>query len=181
MTSNIKTVRQRIRTEQLDGKNCTFFLFCASFLCQKGHFLSSEALVYDKNHDPREKIYRCFFSRGSWFLKWGFPKMFDGRLICLSVSELCNPSHFSKISGKETFDGFWAILRGVQRVFCQEKVINFNRTGRNHSDKPLPLPGGTLIYPPTWLVYALIGVTGAGMGVSTMMMVEKAKKVGGRK
>ncbi len=48
-------------------------------------------------------------------------------------------------------------------------------------DKPLPLPGGTLIYPPTWLVYALIGVTAAGMGVSTMMMVEKAKKVGGRK
>lgn len=141
MTSNIKTVRQRIRTEQLGGKNCTFFLFCASFLCQKGHFFSSEALIYDKKHDPREKIYRWFFSRGSWFLKWGFPKMFDGRLICLSVSELCNPSHFSKISGKETFDGFWAILRGVQRVFCQEKVINFNRTGRNHSDKPLPLPG----------------------------------------
>ena len=43
-------------------------------------------------------------------------------------------------------------------------------------DKPLPLPGGALIYPPTWLVYALIGVTAAGMGISTMRMVEKAKK-----
>lgn len=43
-------------------------------------------------------------------------------------------------------------------------------------DKPLPLPGGALIYPPTWLVYTLIGVTAAGMGISTMRMVEKAKK-----
>ena len=43
-------------------------------------------------------------------------------------------------------------------------------------DKPLPLPGGVLIYPPTWLVYALIGVTAVGMGLSTMMLVQKAKR-----
>ena len=44
-------------------------------------------------------------------------------------------------------------------------------------DKPLPLPGGVLIYPPTWLVYTLIGLTAVGMGVSTLKMVEKARKL----
>ena len=43
-------------------------------------------------------------------------------------------------------------------------------------DKPLPLPGGVLIYPPTWLVYTLIGLTAVGMAVSTLKMVEKARK-----
>ena len=106
MTSNIKMVRQRIRMEQLGGENCTFFSFCASFLHQKGLVFSSKALVYDKKHAPREKNDRCFFSCGACFLKWGFPKLFYGRLIRLSVRELGNPSHFSKISGKETFDEF---------------------------------------------------------------------------
>ena len=43
-------------------------------------------------------------------------------------------------------------------------------------DKPLPF-FGQLIYPPTWLVYALIGVTAVGMGLSTLMLLEKARKV----
>ena len=41
-------------------------------------------------------------------------------------------------------------------------------------DKPLPL-FGNLIYFPGWLVYALVGVTGAGMGFATLSLLKKAR------
>lgn len=43
-------------------------------------------------------------------------------------------------------------------------------------DKPLPLPGGALIYFPNWFIYPMIGVTAAGMCLSTRKLLVMAGK-----
>ena len=77
----------------------------------------------------------------------------------LAVLMLC------KVRGTGVFR-WWALML-ISVGLCVAMQFMF--------DKPLPL-FGELIYFPGWLVYALIGVTGVLMGLSTLMLLKLARK-----